>query len=248
MHFFRALVKREQLSRATDPMSSLLEILEPVFLIAIMTASFQFLGRRDNSPLGDSPVLFYATGFFFLYYFIYLSNRMRRSVDAPIRRFPIERRLDYILVHILLRTFDYILLGFILFSVIYFCYTTSALPHSISYALIAMGFAAMLGFGWGILNLVLARAWKFWAFIFPLINRSLIIFTGVIFLVDFLSPSVRYILSFVPLVHAVSLFRLAFFPNQPLLILDVTYLASTSLLAVAVGLALERLTQRAESF
>jgi capsular polysaccharide transport system permease protein len=245
--YFGALLRREQSSRLNDPLKSFLEIMEPVFLIAVMTASFQFLGRRDSSPLGDSPVLFYATGFFFLYYFIYLSNRMRGSVDSPARRFPLERRIDHILVHILLRTVDYAILGMVLFGAIYIFFTATAVPHSFTLVSLAVLSALMLGFGWGVLNLTLARSWRLWGLIYPLVNRSLIIFTGVIFLVDFLSPGTRYILSFVPLVHSVSLFRLAFFQNQPLLVLDLTYLAWSSLFALALGLAVERLTVRTES-
>jgi capsular polysaccharide transport system permease protein len=248
LKYFGALLKREHASRLDDPVGSFLELLEPIFLIAIMTASFQFLGRRNSSPLGDSPVLFYATGFFFLYYFIYVSGRMKRSVSGPMQRFPLERRLDYILVHIFLRTFDYFILGVLLFGAIFLIFTPSAFPHSFGYLAIAMLAAAMLGFGWGVLNLTLTRVWRFWGYIFPLINRGLIIFTGVIFIVDFLSPGPRYILSFVPLVHSVSLFRLGFFPNQPLLVLDLQYLVWTSLIAVAIGFALERTTLRSETF
>jgi capsular polysaccharide transport system permease protein len=248
LKYFFALLKREQARRLDDPMGSFLELLEPIFLIAIMTASFQFLGRRDSSPLGDSPVLFYATGFFFLYYFIYLSSRMKRSVNGPMQRFPIERRLDYILAHIALRTLDYFILGVLLFGTIFLVYTPGAFPHSFGYLAIAMLSAAMLGFGWGVLNFALTRVWRFWGYIFPLINRGLIIFTGVIFIVDFLSPGPRYVLSFVPLVHSISLFRFGFFPNQPLLVLDLQYLAWTSLIAVAIGITLERITLRSEAF
>jgi capsular polysaccharide transport system permease protein len=246
-YYFSALLRREQHSRLSDPISSFLEVMEPIFLIAVMTAATQFIGRRDTSPLGDSPVLFYATGFFFLYYFIYLSNRMKRSVDNPTRRFPMERRLDHILVHILLRTTDYMILGIVLFSLIYVFFSTGAFPNSFTYLFMAMISAVMLGFGWGIMNLVLARAWKLWGFLFPLVNRSLVLFTGVVFLVDFLSPGVRHILSFIPLVHAVALFRLAFFPNQPMIVFDLSYLAWTALLAVAIGVILERITVRSES-
>jgi capsular polysaccharide transport system permease protein len=228
-------------------MVSVLEILEPIFLIGLLTAAWQFLDRRRGSPLGDSAVLFYATGFFFLYYFIYISNRMRRAIEAPTRRFPIERRLDHIIVHVMLRTIDYGILGVVLFTLIYIFSTETALPTRLTPLFLAFGFAAMLGFGWGIFNLVVSRAWRFWAYIFPLVNRSLIILTGVVYIADFLAPTPRYVLSFIPLVHAMNLFRSAFYHNQPTIILDISYLAWCSIVAVALGLAIERLTVRAES-
>lgn len=241
-----ALMVREQFSRRQNPFESFLEILEPVFLIAVTSFAWWFLDRRNQSPVGSSPVLFYSTGFFFMYFFIHLSNRMRRSIDAPISRFPVERRIDHILIHIFYKFVDYAILGCVLFGAIYVFATPLALPHDWGAISLAVLFAAMLGFGWGTVNIVIRRYWKLWAHLYPAINRGLVLFTGVIFLVDFLPPTARYVLSFIPMVHAIAMFRMGFFPNIPTMVFDMAYLTYWAFGAVAVGFVVERVSVRAE--
>src|SRR3954454_12225444 len=86
----RALLRLEEDYRRQSPMESIISLLEPLLLVVTLTFLFYFLNRRQVSPLGGPPILFYSTGFFPIYFFIYLSRRMRGSVDAPRGRFPIE--------------------------------------------------------------------------------------------------------------------------------------------------------------
>jgi capsular polysaccharide transport system permease protein len=104
----------------------------------------------------------------------------------------------------------------------------------------------MMGFGWGILNIVLARSFPAWYYISGAINRTTILISGALFVPDFLNPPVRYVLSFNPELHAIALFRTAFYPYYPTLLLDKTYMLHCSLIAVVFGLVLERVTRRAE--
>lgn len=240
------LLRLEEKRRRAAPMDSILELLEPILLIAIMTVAWWFLARRNSSPLGGPPVLYYATGFFALYFFIYLSNRMRRSIPSSSRRFPIERRLDHMIVHVTLKTIDYMILGVLLFGVIYLIFTPQAVPYDFLYLLQACLCIVMLGFGWGIVNLVMARLWSFWLFLLPAANRCLMIFSGVFFLVEFLPPASRNVLSYNPIWHAIAAFRRAFYPNYPTLVLDMNYLFYCALFAAALGLVLERATRRLE--
>jgi capsular polysaccharide transport system permease protein len=242
-----ALLRREEESRRQAPMESLVNILEPIFLIVTLSFLFYFLGRRQVSPLGGPPILFYSTGFFPLYFFIYLSRRMRGAIDAPQRRFPIEQRLDHIIVHVILRIIDYAVLSVVLFGGIALLYTSDAIPDDLTKVVWACLAVVALGFGWGTLNLVMSKMGRIWNFIFPTISRALVIFTGVFFLPDFLTPDSRYILSFNPMMHAVQLFRLGFYPQYPAILLDVQYLAYCSIFALFFGLVLERVTRRSEA-
>jgi capsular polysaccharide transport system permease protein len=241
-----ALLRREEESRRHAPMESLVNLFEPIILIGTIALFWWFLGTRNHVMLGEHPILFYATGFFSNYFFIYISRRMRSAIEAPINRFPIERQLDHILVHIILRTADYTILGIVLFGAIFLFVT----PRGIPYDFVPIGQAClaiiMLGFGWGTINLILGRA--HWAFVraAPVFNRGLVIFSGVFFVPDFLAPHIREILSYNPLLHAILLFRSGFYPDFPNIVLDTGYLAKCSVVLVALALALERFTQRAE--
>jgi capsular polysaccharide transport system permease protein len=241
-----ALLRYEEELRRADPMEAVMEMIEPVLLITVMATAMWFIGRRAASPLGGNTILFYATGFFALYFFIYLSNRMKRSVDAPSQRFPIERRLDHIIVHLILKVVHYLTMGTLLFGVIYVFFTPRALPYDFTPILEAAIAMIMIGFGWGILNMIVSRHWRLWNYIYPSVNRCLVLFTGVMFLIDFLPPGARYVLSFIPIAHAVALFRTGFYPNYPKMMLDPEYLAYCSVFAVVFGLVLERVTRRYE--
>lgn len=241
-----ALLRREEESRRREPMESIMNLLEPVAMIATLTFFWWFLGRKSFGILGGNPILFYSTGFFANYFFIYISRRMARSIDSPGRRFPIEQRLDHILVHIILRIADYVFLGVLLFGFIYLFVTPDGMPHDIVPILQACIAIIMLGFGWGTVSFLVSKMFKLWGPIFPIVNRGLVMVSGVIFIPDFLSPGVREIISYNPLAHAIALFRQGFYPRYPTLILDTSYLAWCALVAVVIGLVLERVTRRHE--
>ena len=241
-----ALLRLEELNRRRNPMEALMLMMEPVFLIATLTTLWMFLGRKA-AVLGATPVLFYATGLFIVYFFIFISRRMRRAVDPPTRRFPIERRLDHIVTHIVIRTFDYSVLSIPLFGIIYVFFDRNAWPHDWGAVLGAALAIIALSFGWGIASIALGHYFWFWTRVYPVINRSLLIFSGVFFLPDFVSPSVRYFLGWNPVLHAVALFRSGFYPDYPHLLLDTKYLAACALAAVAAGLVIERTTRKTES-
>jgi ABC-type polysaccharide/polyol phosphate export permease len=157
-----ALLRREGEIRIASPGEAIVELIEPIFFITIVTAAMWFVGRRDGSVLGGTPALFYASGFFALYYFNYISNRMNRAVSGPMRRFPLERRLDHIVIHIFLKTIDYSILGVLLFGTIYVFFTAQAWPHDFVPIIQAVVALMMLGFGWGMLNLAVKRIIPIW--------------------------------------------------------------------------------------
>jgi capsular polysaccharide transport system permease protein len=103
-----------------------------------------------------------------------------------------------------------------------------------------------LGFGWGVITLVVTKYFWPWGYLSGMFNRAMILFSGIFFLAEFLPPTARYVLSFNPMLHAVALFRSGFYPKYPTLLLDTTYLAYCSLGAVLIGLVLERVTMRSE--
>jgi capsular polysaccharide transport system permease protein len=171
---------------------------------------------------------------------------MRGSIDAPQRRFPIEQRLDHIIVHIILRIIDYAILGMLMFGGLYLLYSEAALPSNIVKVVQACMAIVALGFCWGILNLVLSKQSRVWGFFFPLVSRVQILFSGVFFVPDFLPPETRDVLSFNPMLHAIQLFKTGFYPQYPAILLDVKYLAYCSIIALLLGLVVERTSRRLE--
>lgn len=241
-----AQVRREELSRRVNPAESLLSMLEPVTLIAVMTFAMWFLGRQRTSLVGGSMVLFFATGFFAKYLFIYISRRMRRSVDGPRQRFPLETRLDQIIVHIIVGVIDYAVLGLVLFGGIFFIFDSNSYPKDYLAILKACLAIITIGFGVGVVNLVMSQKFRMWRFFFPPLIRFSIFLSGAMFVVDFFAPSVRYVMSFNPILHAIILFRQGFYYDYPHLVLDENYMWSCAIAAIFIGLVVERATRRSE--
>ena len=241
-----ALLHREHERRLRSPLESLASVLEPILYICVMGFLWSFLHRRTTSPLGDSSLLFLATGLYAKFYWINLGALRRSSIRGARQRFPIERRLDYILVHLLLTTADYLLLALVGFGILYIFFTETAVPYNFIPIVEAMAAIVALGFGWGMISLVFSRYFWPWAYLGPTFTRTLIIFSGIFFLIEFLPVNARYVLSFNPMAHAIALFRTGFYPNYPAGMLDTTYLAYCSIFAVFIGLVLERVTVRFE--
>src|SRR6185312_10058272 len=131
----RALLRQEEESRRHAPMEAILELTEPLFLIATM-CMFRFMFERASSPsamispLGGSIVLYYASGLLPKYLFIYISvKRIGPAIAGPRRRFPIQRRLDSLIVHVILRIIDFTVLGILVFGGLYFLDTHEAFPY-----------------------------------------------------------------------------------------------------------------------
>lgn len=240
-----ALLWREAEIRRQTPLNSILELFEPLVVIAtIGLIRYLIHDVRSLSPLGGSMAFFLITGFYPKYLFLYVSNFMPRG--SPRHRFPIEQRLDYIFVHIIYTVIEHIFFGLVIFGFIYFFITADAMPSDILPIIPALAASTALGFGWGMMNTALTRFLSFWRYFAGGVNRALIIFSGAIFLPDFLPPNVRYLFSFNPEVHAIALFRTAFYPHYPALILDTTYMTNFAIFFVLLGLVLERITRRFE--
>jgi hypothetical protein len=124
-----SLLRREEELRRHAPGEAILNLLEPLMLILMITGARYMMERYSLPPIGDSIMLFYATGFFAKYFFIYVSRRMRGIARVSGRRFPVEQRLDHIIVHVIMRSIDYAILGVLLFGGIYLLLTPTAYPY-----------------------------------------------------------------------------------------------------------------------
>lgn len=242
-----ALLQREQESRRRAPLESIMDVLEPIVLVTLFGILWSFLNRRASSPLGDHSLLFIGTGFYAKFFWINLSRITLRTVGTPGRRFPVERRMDYILVHLLLTTGNYLVLGFAGFAILYFGFTASAIPSNFVPIVQAMLAIIALGFGWGVITLVLSKYFWPWPYFAAAFNRAMILFSGIFFLAEFLPPYARTVMSYNPILHAVALFRTGFYPNYPTGLLDTTYLLYCAIIAVFIGFVLERVTLRSEA-
>lgn len=242
------LLRKEALLRVNNPFDAVVAMAEPAIVIGFITSLLILSGRRSVSPLGGPAELFLTTGLYSIYLFIYTSRRLR--IPPPRRRLPLEKRLDFILVHIVIRTIDFSLLGGMVFGVLYLVSTPRALPSNFTAVVEAYAAIIILAFGWlaftQTVSAMFPRRGRALPIVFAMVNRCLLFFSGTFYVPDFFPPHIRYYLSFNPMLHAVALFRMGFYPQHPRLLFDGTYLAYCCLAAVALGLTMERVTSRHE--
>jgi capsular polysaccharide transport system permease protein len=238
-----SLFIREIQNRQHDPFFSILEIFEPVVMLGTVLA-FKYVMDAHTSPYGDSMLLFYASGFYPKYLWIWTSRYFPRG--TPRRRFPTEQRLDYIIVHLVTVWADYIILGLAGFAFIYFFITPQALPFNFIPVIGSLAAMVGLAFGWGVICVSLNRLFRLWIVISMGLNRALIIVSGALYVPDFMPPNFRYWVSFNPMLHGVALFRTGIYPGYPRLVLDTSYLTYCVVASILIGLVLERVTRRSE--
>lgn len=245
-NIFIALFSREADRRLRSPINSLLGVLEPLAVISVLATLWYFLGSRSHAPVGNSPVLFYATGLLPLYLFIAIANRGTRDWASSPRRFPVERRLDLYFVAIVLLLTDYLIVGILLFAMLFAYGVSDARPNDYNSIFEAISAIAMLGFGWGILQITIKAYFPVWGYLNTAFTRSLVLFSGIFFVPETLPPNIRYPMSFNPMMHAIELFKRGFYPNYAALTLNRTYLFECAVAFVLAGLILERVTRRSQ--
>lgn len=239
-----ALLLRELELRKHEPIMSVLDIFEPVFILGTVIALKQVMDG-GKPTYGGSVVLFYMSGFYPKYLWIACSRYMLQATRK--RRFPAEQRLDYIFVHLICTFIEFVIMGLVAFPCVYFFITPEAIPFNfvpIIESLLAM---VALSFGWGMINLTITRKIQIWRYMYMGINRTFIIISGAIFVPDFMPVNFRYWISFNPMLHGVALFRTGIYEQYPRLLLDKTYLAYWAVAAILIGLVLERVTRRDEA-
>jgi capsular polysaccharide transport system permease protein len=225
----------------------LFSILEPAMQICLITTWFVLM--RLSAPYGTSSALFAATGFIPYYIFVHLSLRFRSSFVAGMarRRLPMETSLDLMMAQSFMHLVFYSITAIGLFGIIFAYDTPMAWPQNWTYVLKAVAALIMLGFGMGLCNPVISFVIPIWPSVYPVVARVLIFLSSILFVADFLPVHVRNWVAWNPLMHAVSMFRMGFYPGYPSLIFSEAYLWGVALVILTLGLCLQRIFRQALS-
>ncbi len=190
-------------------------------------------------PYGNSMLLWSVTGVGPVYLFVKIAKRVtaQRNNGAV----PLYSDMDFCLVNGFLEFLFVSGAMTILMTVLYRTQTTEALPSNLGQAVAAWLVTAGFGFGFGLISRLLWRTTDLWRMMFPAITRGLLHLSGVYFVVDYLPPAIRYYLSFNPVIDAVTMFRLGFFPTFPSYVFSLRYLLWIISISLFIGIVLEGL-------
>ncbi len=207
-----------------------------LLLLAIYSAT------KRAAPVGDSMVLFGATGLVPFMTFSYISRWIMFGViiDRPLLSFPVVKPLDLLLARVLLEILGSFTSALTLI-VLLWSIGVNFVPQDPVQAGWAYGASILLGAGMGVVNTGIASAFRGWLLGYTLSVIVLYAGSGILFVPNSLPQVARYYLSFNPALHAVEWMRSAYYPGYGSETLDKTYLLTWGLVSVFGGLAFERI-------
>ncbi|WP_323038199.1 ABC transporter permease [Gemmobacter sp.] len=233
-----ALMLREMSTRyGRSPGGYIWAIVEPLAGILLLSIAFSMLMR--SPPLGSSFVLFKATGMmpFMLYMTISGSIGHALHFSRPLLQYPGVTWLDAIVARFTLNTLTSILVTYLILTGI-LVWTGTRTVLDMGDIGLAIGLAALLGLGIGVLNSYLSLAFPVWDQAWAILNRPLFLISGILFLYEDSPKLIQDILWWNPLVHIIGLMRAGFYPMYYASYVSVIYVLTCALLPLVAGLLL----------
>ncbi len=233
-----ALMIREMATRyGRSPGGYVWAILEPLGAILILSVGFSLMLR--SPPLGNSFLLFYATGFLPFSLYQSLSNHVSRSIgfSRALLMYPAVTWVDAVLARFTLNALTELLVALLLLTGILAATDSRVMIDGV--ALIeAVLMSMLLGLGVGMFNCVIIGLVPVWKQFWSIISRPLFLVSGVIFLYDSLPKIGQEILWYNPLVHIIGRMREGIYPTYNADYVSVTYTCGFSLVLLFMGVLL----------
>jgi len=203
-------------------LSVLVAIGEPLGVIGVFSLTHSLVSVQP--PFGPSNLLFFSTGILPFYLFFHISWRLR-SWDR-LRRFPRASEFDLLCVQV----FDEYLTKIVIIAIVavglWLWGIGAAIPRDPLECLLALVVISLLGIAVGLLNAVISAFFFAWLYIYAIMIRGWLAFSGVLFVVDRMPPMFREIAVYNPLAHAITLYRTGYYSGYPHSSLDMSYLLS----------------------
>jgi capsular polysaccharide transport system permease protein len=207
-----ALMLREiGASDARTSLGFLWSILDPIATVAILSVAFSLLTREPR--LGTNFALFYVTGTVVFHLF----SQVARSVAVAIRfsrnllDFPAVAVIDALLARFLLNFLIHLIVFIVLSAGVILLYDLRV-NLDIGPILVALAMAAALGMGIGTFNAVMFNLVPAYEFFWGMLNRPLMIASGVLVLIEDLPTWIFDLLWWNPAAHIVAEMRHGFYP------------------------------------
>ncbi|MGC9371091.1 MAG: ABC transporter permease [Paracoccaceae bacterium] len=235
-----ALILREMSTRyGRSPGGYLWAVLEPIGAILMLTFGFSLLLRSPS--LGNSFILFYATGYLPLSLYMSTSNMVARAIgfSRPLLVYPSVTWADAVLARWILNTLTGLMVTYLLLAGILAVIDTR-IALDILPILAALAMAALIGLGVGVMNCVLFGMFPVWTQVWTIVTRPLFLASGIFFIMEDLPPLAQKILWYNPLIHITGLMRTGFYPMYAPDYVSVVFVLSVALVCTALGLVLLR--------
>lgn len=235
-----ALILREMTTRyGRTPGGYVWAVIEPVGMIIVLAFVFTLLLRAP--ALGDSFILFYASGFlpFYIYQTVQtaVTNALRYS--KPLLMYPAVSWIDAILARFVLNLLSAIaVMVIVMLGVIEFTGVTAVLQFD--KMVIATCYAAILGLGVGCFNCFMVGMIPIYDNLWGIASRAIFLASGIIFIMERLPPNVQEIVWYFPWIHISALFRSGVYPTYEPQFIELNLVLAWALFPMAFSLVLLR--------
>jgi capsular polysaccharide transport system permease protein len=214
-------------------------LLEPIGVIVVLSIGFSLLVRHP--PIGNSFLLFFATGFlpFRLYSQMYSKIQGALKYSRPLMAYPRVTWIDVILARFILALLTQSLVIFLAFGGILMMSDTNAIIDPIP-ILIGLSIVALLGLGVGLINAIVGGIWPVWLSLWSIMSRPLFFISGILFLYESMTDRVQAIIWWNPILHAVSYLRTGFYPTYRADFVSLIYCFAVVFIILPFGLLIMR--------
>ncbi|WP_264045475.1 ABC transporter permease [Methylobacterium flocculans] len=238
-HVIRALVLRDMRTRfGGSHWGYAVLVLWPVAHIFVMVGVMAFRGQP--SPMGDSPLLFVATGCVPALTFQYISREVMKAVTAnkPLLYYPQVKIFDVMLARLIVEIVKGFT-GLLIVIAILASLGVNPIPLEPSMAIGAYCAAILLGVGVGSVNIGIVSFFPGWQLGYIIVAITIYLSCGIFYLPHLLPDQLYNIMKWNPMVQIVEWTRLAYEPNLGVEV-DYMYALLVGASALSIGLLMER--------
>lgn len=218
---------------------------KPLFQIVMLTTVFTIMSR--GVAIGDSLVLFLATGIIPYNLCIGLANKMllinksSRTILNSTHVTPFDISVAFLLSETLILLIS---AAVILIALGHFGYWNHQVDSLLGILLITLT-TIILGYGVGLLNASVSAIIPSYEKVWKLLSMPLFLMSGVFFVADQRFPAeVLAILKYNPLLHIIEFMRDSFYRSWESTLFDMRYLLTFTVTALLMGLLMQKLTQK----
>lgn len=212
-------------------------IAEPVAGIALLTIVFSLFLKTP--PIGTNFQIYYATGLLPFLMYRELEARLSSSIrfSRQLLVYPSVVYTDALFARFLLNLMTQVLVFYLVILMIVSIFETRT-SIDLSLVIYSLTMAAVLGFGVGTVNCFLMSVFPVWERLWVVLNRPLVLISGVIFQHEHVPEPWQSYLWYNPLIHVTGQMRRGFYPIYEGAYVQPMYPIAVGLTLTVIGLIL----------
>ncbi|MFB2551218.1 ABC transporter permease [Ensifer soli] len=237
-----ALMIRElRMRKSKSGLMLVFDLLEALGMILFMWILFVIRGR--SLPLGDSLLVFIATGVLPVMFFRSLSVKTASGIEAAksVTFVPYIQPLDYAIARLAVEFITFVSLFMAFFWMIHlFDLSAYAYPFDLYRLIEFLAIIVLFSFGIGLVNSFIIYLFPLWKIIWSAFARLQMILAGVYLIPEYVPEPLKTYMWYNPIMHLVALFRTSFYPMYPTYMLSIPYILLWTACLLILGLMMER--------